>query len=68
MCHETPLGSAALTIHAHLALAHRLEKRRLCPGGSAVDFVREQDIGEDRPLVKMELLIELIEDRNSDNI
>jgi hypothetical protein len=33
-------------VHADLGFVHSLEERRLCAGRGAVDFVRENDVGE----------------------
>ena len=38
-------------------LLHRFEQCRLRLRRRAVDFVREQDVGEDRPLLELELLL-----------
>src|SRR2546428_4180461 len=40
----------------YLPLLHRLEQGRLGLGGSSVDLVRQQDLGEDRALAEFELL------------
>ncbi len=41
---------------------HRLQERALRLGGRAVDFVREQERGEDRPLDEGELVVLQVED------
>ena len=66
---EEQIGEIApFAVHAHLAFTHRFEQSGLRAWGSAVDFVREQNVGEDRPFVKMELLIKLVEDRDAKDI
>jgi len=52
---------AALAVHAHLVLSHRFQQGRLRPRRGAVDFVREHDVRENRPLVEVELLVPLAE-------
>ena len=50
-------GRGQLVAHAgdrHLFFLHRLQKRRLGAGRSAVDFVRHQQLAEDRPFEKPE--------------
>ena len=45
-----------VAIDAHLALLHRLEQGGLGLGGRAVDFIGEQEGGEDRPLDERKLV------------
>ena len=45
-----------------LALLHRLEQRRLGLGRGAVDFIREEERGEDRPLDEAEAVVAQVED------
>ena len=40
--------------HSHMMLLHRLQKRRLRAGARPVDFVRHQQLSEDRPADKAE--------------
>jgi K(+)-stimulated pyrophosphate-energized sodium pump len=54
----TKNGSGSLYVvlaDGHLALLHRLQQRGLGLGRRAVDFVGQQDVGEDRPLDEAEL-------------
>ena len=59
------IGGAA---DRHLALLHRLEQRGLHLGRRAVDLVRQDDLGEERPLLDVELLRLLIEDHRADEV
>src|SRR5581483_912306 len=47
------------------SLLHRLEQRRLCFGRSAIDFVREHEIGKEGSMLKHELpaSVELLQNR-----
>src|ERR1039458_4527522 len=58
---EESLQITAFAIYTNLALTHRLQQSRLGAGRRAVDLIRQQDVGEDRPLMEMELLIALAE-------
>ena len=40
-----------------LQLLHGLQQRRLCLGRSAVDLIRQDDVGEDRSLDETELAV-----------
>ena len=44
-----------LAIDRHLSLLHRLQQRRLRARRRAVHLIRQHDIGEERPLAKLEL-------------
>src|ERR1017187_10833228 len=68
MTKKSPLQVPTLAIHTHLAFAHRLKQGRLGARRSAVDFIREQDVGKDRSLVKVELLVALAEDRYAEEV
>jgi len=41
--------------HAHFPFLHRLQQGRLRLGRGAVDFVGQQDVGEDRPVDEAEV-------------
>ena len=43
---------SARPLDRHLSLLHRLQQRRLRLGRRSVDFVRQEQVGEDRPLAK----------------
>ena len=58
----------ALALHAHLAFAHRFQQRRLRARRGAVDFVGQQNVGEDRAFVKMKLLVALVENRHAEDV
>ena len=58
----------ALAIDAHLALAHRFQQRRLRARRGAVDFVGQQNVGEDGAFVEMKLLVALVEDGHAQNV
>ena len=51
-----------------LLLLHRFEQRGLHLGRSAIDFVREDDVGEDRTLLHRELPVGLIVDLGSNDV
>jgi len=57
-----------LAFHAHLVFAHGFEQSRLGARRSAVDFVGQQNVGKDGAFVKMEFLVVLVENRNSENV
>ena len=58
----------AFPFDAHLLFAHGLEQRRLRARRGAVDFVGEQDVGEHRAFVKVELLVALAENGNAQDV
>ena len=45
---QRPLERVASAANGDLVFLHRLEQRRLRPGRRAIDFVGEDDVGEDR--------------------
>ena len=45
-------------IHRDLAFVHRFEQRRLGFGSSAIDFVRENDVGKDRSALELKLMLD----------
>ena len=49
-------------------LLHRLEQRRLHLGRGAVDLVGQDDLGEERPLLDVELLRLLVEHHRPDDV
>ena len=51
-----------------LVLLHRLEQRGLHLGRRAVDLVGEDDLGEERPLLDVEVLGLLVEDHGPDQV
>ena len=53
--HEQVRHLVGLAGDRDLALLHRLEQRRLHLGRRAVDLVGEHEVGEDRPLLELEL-------------
>jgi hypothetical protein len=55
----------------HLAFLHRFEERRLGLRRGAVDFVRQHDVGENRPTDEAELTLAVgrfVEHRGSGNV
>ena len=54
--HERLLQRIGRAADRDLMLLHRLEQRGLHLGGRAVDLVRQDDLGEERPLLDVELL------------
>jgi hypothetical protein len=57
-----------LSIHGDLAVVHGFEEAGLGPRGSAVDFVSQDDIGEERAGLKDEILALVPEDRDAQDI
>ncbi len=57
-----------LAADGHLLLLHRLQQRALHLGGRAVDLVRQQEVGEDRPLLHREVAGALVVDHGADQI
>ena len=53
---------ARRALHGHLALLHRLQQRRLGARRGAVDLVREQQVGEDRPGPELKARLALVVD------
>ena len=67
--HEERLAEKeGLAADRHLLLLHRFEQRRLHLGGRAVDFVGEDQVREQRPLLRIELLRTLVEDHRPDHV
>ncbi len=66
--HERLRELARLAIDGHLRLVHRFEQRRLCARRGAVDLVRHDDVGKDRPLLEDELAALLIPDRHPEHV
>src|SRR5205807_2620429 len=67
--HEKRLAQKErLSADRHLLLLHRLEQRRLDLGGGAVDLVREHQVREQRPLLRIELLGLLVEHHGPDHV
>ena len=52
----------------HLPLLHGLQQRALRLLGSAVDFIRQNDVGEDRTLFRTELASLAVENSCSQNV
>src|SRR5439155_25684060 len=55
-----------LTIDADLSFPHRFEQGRLRARRGAVDFISQQNIGEDWPFVEIESLFALVVNRISE--
>ena len=66
--HERRVERVGGVVDRDLALAHRLEQRRLRARGGAVDLVGEHDVGEDRPAPELEHLAVLVVDRHPDDV
>src|SRR5207247_8249503 len=67
--HEKRLAQEErLAADRDLLFLHRLEQRRLDFGGRAIDFVREDEVREQRTLFGIELLRALIEDHRADHV
>ena len=52
----------------HLHLLHRLQERGLDLGRGAVDFVRQDDVGEQRSFARHELSVLLVVDHRADQV
>ncbi len=59
------IGGAA---DGHLMLLHSLQQRRLHLGGRPVDFIRQDDLGEERSLLDVKFLALLVEDHGADHV
>jgi hypothetical protein len=59
---------SSLAIDADLVLAHRFQQRRLRSRRGPVDFVRQQDVRENRPFMKMKLLVALAVNGDADDV
>ena len=57
-----------LAADGHLPLLHRLEQGALHLGGRAVDFVGQQQVGEDRAAVRRERALLGLEDHGADDV
>ena len=57
-----------LRIHCNLTFIHRLEQRRLRLRSSAIDFVRQQNIGKHRTALELELLLQRRIHRNAKQV
>ena len=57
-----------MTVDRNPALAHRLQERALGFRGRPIHLIGENYVGEERALSEFELLLDLIEDRNSGQI
>ena len=55
-------------LDAHLALLHRLEKRRLRLRSGAIDLIDQHDVGEQRPGAKHETALALVEHVHADDV
>ena len=67
--HEKELGQVpSFTVHAHLIFAHGFEQGGLGAGRSAVDFIGQQDVGEDRAFMERKILVALVENGDPENI
>src|SRR5581483_4801330 len=67
--HEEWLGQRIRgEVGAYLALLHRLEQRALGTRTGAIDLVRQQELGEDRPLAEVKLLRGPVEDGHADDV
>lgn len=67
--HEEWIGQLARhTFSGDLMLAHGLEQRALRARRGAVDFVCEQNVGEDRPFTELETAVLLLVDAGAQNV
>ena len=53
---ETAAAAGTSAVHRHLVLTHGLQQGRLRLGRGAVEFIRQQDIGEHRPRLEIKPL------------
>ena len=65
---EQAIEIVACAIDGGLALGHGFEQGGLGARGGAVDFIREQDVGEDRSGTKAELLVGRVEHGDAENV
>jgi hypothetical protein len=66
--HERPLEDEGLVIDADLLFAHGFEQRGLCARGGAIDFVGQDDVGEDGSGFEIEILPLGIENRDAKDV
>ena len=55
-------------VHRDLEIVHGLQQRRLRARRGAVDFVGEDDVGEERAGVELETVLAPVEDRHADDV
>src|ERR1700730_4567151 len=55
-------------VHRDLAFVHGLEQGRLRFGGGSVDFIGQQDVGENRSSLELKLLLDCGVNRDSKDI
>ena len=55
-------------VHGDLPFIHRFEQRGLRLGRGAIDFIREQHVGEDRASLKFEFLLDGGIDRDAEYV
>jgi hypothetical protein len=63
--HPEVVGDA---VHRHLPLLHGLQQGGLGLGGGAVDLVAEDDVGEDRPRLELEVTPLLVVDADAGDV
>ncbi len=57
-----------LRVDGHLVLLHAFEQRGLCLGAGPVDLVPENDVGEDRPGLELEVAPLLVVDVDAGDV
>ena len=71
MCRDDQIARVELSgvaVEGHLSFLHHFEERRLGFGRSAVDFVDEEHLCEDRSRVEIKLLCAEVEDRGAQDV
>ena len=67
--HQKGLGQRVrVGVDGDLAFVHGFEQRGLRFGRGAVDFVGQQEVGEDRSALELKLLLEGIVDGNAKHV
>ena len=66
--HEGLRQRVGVGVHGDLGLVHGLQQRRLRFRRGAVDLVGQDDVGEDRAGLELELLLDLVEDADAHHV
>ena len=66
--HERLRQLVRVVVHGHLRFVHGFQQRRLRLRRRAIDFVRQDDVGENRSGLEIESLLDLIEDAGAHHV
>ena len=66
--HERLRQLVGVVVHGHLRFVHGFEQRRLRLRRGAVDFVRQDDVGENRAGLEIKPLLDLVEDAGAHHV